>query len=123
MLPRALAPGRLVLVLGTVVLKCGAAAGTNQWEHGWASASEMTFADFNSNTVLTDAQATDVAAKYAVVSLEKCSGVASGVTTEEAIYATAKQLKAKDPKKKVPPPSPPPRPRALRRRPVVAASL
>ena len=61
----------------------------------------MTFADFNSNTLLTDAQATDVVSKYKVVSLEKCSGVQSGVTTEEAIYATAKQLKAKEPTKKV----------------------
>jgi hypothetical protein len=60
----------------------------------------MTFADFNSNTLLTDAQAADVVSKYKVVSLEKCSGILN-VTTEEAIYATAKQLKAKDPTKRV----------------------
>ena len=61
----------------------------------------MTFADFNSNTLLTDAQAIDVVHKYRIVSLEKCTGVESGVTTEEAIYETAKQLKAKEPNQKV----------------------
>jgi hypothetical protein len=61
----------------------------------------MTFADFNSNTLLTSAQASDVVSKFRIVSLEKCTGVRSNVTTEEAIYATAQQLKAKDPTTKV----------------------
>jgi len=73
----------------------------NTWNHGWATASDMTFADFNSDTLLTDAQASDVVAKFRIISLEKCTGVRSGVTTEEAIYATALQLKAKQPKAKV----------------------
>ena len=57
--------------------------------------------DSNSPTLLTDAQVADVASKFRVISLEKCSGVRSGVTTEEAIYAPAKQLKATDPTAKV----------------------
>ena len=36
-----------------------------------------------------------------VVSLEKCTGVSSNLTTEEAIYETAAALKAKDPTTKV----------------------
>lgn len=89
---------RYLLLLGLAVAPGHAA---NKWDHDWSTASAMTFADFNSPTLLTDAQATDAASKFRVISLEKCSGVSSGVTTEEAIYATAKQLKAKDPTAKV----------------------
>lgn len=38
---------------------------------------------------------------HPLTAVEKCSGVSSGVTTEEAIYATAQQLKAIDPTLKV----------------------
>ena len=41
----------------------------NTWNHGWATASDMTFADFNSDTLLTDAQASDVVAKFRIISL------------------------------------------------------
>jgi hypothetical protein len=36
-----------------------------------------------------------------VISLEKCTAIASGVKTEEAIYATAQRLKKIDPTLKV----------------------
>ena len=89
-------PVAVLLTVGPTV-----AAAANAWNHDWKTAGSMTFADFNSDTLLTDAQATDAASKFRVISLEKCSGVRSGVTTEEAIYATAQQLKAKDPTLKV----------------------
>jgi hypothetical protein len=73
----------------------------NKWDHDWSTTGSMTFADFNSNTLLTPAQAKDVVSKYRIVSLEKCSGVRSHVTTEEAIYGTAQQLKKLDPTVKV----------------------
>ena len=60
----------------------------------------MTFADFRSPSLLTDAQAEFVASKYRIVSLEKCTGAAT-TKTEEAIYSTARQLKKKDPTTKV----------------------
>ena len=90
-----------LLLLSLFATGISASKAANQWNHGWATAGSMTFADFNSNTLLTDAQAADAAAKFRIISLEKCSGVSSGVTTEEAIYATAQQLKAKDPTAKV----------------------
>jgi hypothetical protein len=61
----------------------------------------MTFADFNSNTILTDAQVTDVTNKYRIISLEKCTGFSSGFKTEDAIYSTAAAIKKKNPKTKV----------------------
>ena len=81
-----------LLLLSLFATGISASKAANQWNHGWATAGSMTFADFNSNTLLTDAQAADAAAKFRIISLEKCSGVSSGVTTEEAIYATAQQL-------------------------------
>jgi len=75
------------------------AAGT-EWRHGWDTTAASTFADFNANALLTDAQAKFVAEHYRVVSLEKCSGIAN-TTTENAIYTTAAQLKKIDPTIKV----------------------
>jgi hypothetical protein len=60
----------------------------------------MTFADFRSPALLTDEQAAFVAAKYRVVSLEKCTGAETS-KTEEAIYTTAAQLKKINPSVKV----------------------
>ena len=74
---------------------------SNKWAHGWDTAGASSFADFNSPTLLTDTQANDVASKYRVVSLEKCSGI-DNTTTEEAIYSTAAKIKAIDPTIKVP---------------------
>jgi hypothetical protein len=61
----------------------------------------QTPADFNSNEILTDAQLAFVSSKYRIISLEKCTGIRSGVMTEDAIYATAQRLKKADPKTKV----------------------
>ena len=36
----------------------------SEWNHGWGSTAEMTFADFNSNQVLTDPQLNFVNEKY-----------------------------------------------------------
>lgn len=36
----------------------------SEWNHGWGSTAEMTFADFNSNQVLTDQQLNFVNEKY-----------------------------------------------------------
>eukprot|EP00040_Diaphanoeca_grandis_P028713 m.166681 g.166681 ORF g.166681 m.166681 type:complete len:442 (+) comp31437_c0_seq1:138-1463(+) len=69
----------------------------NRFVHGWGSSSDMTFADFNAPTLLTEAQLDFVSSKYRIVSLEKCTGVGSHIGTEEAIYTTAQALKKKDP--------------------------
>eukprot|EP01079_Euglenida_sp_SAG-EU17-18_P004402 gene4402-4658_t len=76
---------RVVLAsISSVLLGAGALADapSGKWAHGWATSADMTFADFNSPKLLTDAQVKFVSSKYRVVSLEKCTGVASGVTTE-----------------------------------------
>lgn len=49
----------LILLLVITAL-CDVSSATS-WEHGWESSSEMTFADFNSNELLTDDQAKFVA--------------------------------------------------------------
>jgi hypothetical protein len=49
------------LLLVTTVLGVGASAG---WQHGWDTTAAMTFADYNSDKLLTDAQARFVAAKW-----------------------------------------------------------
>eukprot|EP00729_Bicosta_minor_P005885 gene5885-30384_t len=73
----------------------------SEWNHGWGSTAEMTFADFNSNQVLTDQQLNFVNEKYAVISFEKCTGMGAGVKTEDAIYSEAIRLKKLDPTKKI----------------------
>jgi hypothetical protein len=70
------------------------------WSHDWASGSSMTFTDFG-YSLLTDAQAAFAASKYKVISLEKCTGRGQGVTSEKAIYQTARQLKKFNPALKV----------------------
>ena len=91
----------MIAAASALLLARLSSVGANDWNHGWETAAAMTFADFNSNTLLTDAQATDAVSKFRIISLEKCSGVSSGVTTEEAIYSTAQQLKEKDPTTRV----------------------
>ena len=88
----------LGLLSSSIVIDIPAASA---WTHSWASTSASTFADFNANKILTDKEIAFVAAKYRVVSLEKCTGVASGLKTEEAIYGTAQRLKKANPAIKV----------------------
>lgn len=89
------------LAVGVLLVSSQLASATPPWTHGWDTTAESTFADFNSPTLLTAAQAEFVSQKYKVVSLEKCTGVQSGVKTEEAIYTTAMQLKKINPATKV----------------------
>ena len=77
------------------------ASAASSWRHGWDTASAMTFADFNPPSTLSDAQVEFVASKYRIVSLEKCTGIGSGVTTEESIYSHAQRIKAISPSTKV----------------------
>lgn len=65
--------------------------------HGWDTALEAQFIDYG-YSVLTPAQAANVAAHYAVASLEKCTGPGP---TEANVWATAAQLKAIKPSMKV----------------------
>ena len=70
------------------------------WSHSWDTAGEAWWGDFG-YSLLNHEQATFVAAHYKVASLEKCTGKAQNMTTEAAIYQTAAQLKAINPKIKV----------------------
>lgn len=76
-------------------------ASERSWNHGWESSSAMTFADFLPSRIFSKEQAEFAASKYRVLSLEKCSGSADGVKTEEAIYTMAQQIKEIDPTIKV----------------------
>lgn len=58
------------------------------WSHDWSTPSAFQFADFG-YSLLSPAQIAFVANAYAIVSLEKCTGRAQGVPTEDAIYTTA----------------------------------
>lgn len=71
------------------------------WLHGWETSAAMTFADFNSNTLLTDAELGFASSHYRIVSLEKCTGIRSNVTTEHAIWSEAQRFKQRDPTTKV----------------------
>ena len=56
------------------------ATSAHAWDHSWSTTGAMTFADFNSNTLLTDAQATDVVSKFRVISrklISRAPGTAS----------------------------------------------
>jgi hypothetical protein len=86
----------LLASLGVLV-----SSASSDWNHGWASASEMTFADTNNPNVYSPSEIEFVAAHYKVFSMEKCTGVQSGLKTEDAIYKTAQQLKAKNPAIKI----------------------
>ena len=77
-----------------------AARGLDAWSHDWSTPAAFQFADFG-YSLLTPAKASFVAGAYAIVSLEKCTGRSEGVFTEDAIYATAAQLKAANPRVKV----------------------
>jgi len=57
----------------------------------------MTFKDMTAPSLLTDTELSFVSQHYRVFSMEKCSGSASGNTTEEYIYNTASRLKKLDP--------------------------
>lgn len=76
------------------------AAATNRWQHGWDKAGDMTFSDFTAQQLFTNAQIKFAAAKYRVLSLEKCTGRIN-TTTEEAIYTTARAIKQTDPTVKI----------------------
>jgi len=64
-----------------------------QWSHGWDTAGASWWGDFGYST-LTQTQAQFVADHYYLASLEKCTGRAQGLVTEDGIYSTAAQLKA-----------------------------
>ena len=66
------------------------------WSHGWDNALGAQFVDFGYKA-LSNAEAAFVASHYQIVSLEKCTGN----PTETTVWATAKQLKAINPKLKV----------------------
>jgi hypothetical protein len=53
------------------------ATSAHAWDHSWSTTGAMTFADFNSNTLLTDAQATDVVSKFRVISRKLISSLKS----------------------------------------------
>jgi len=74
-----------------------ACAARGGFVHGFDTALHSQFIDYGYGK-LTSAQAAFVAAKYRVVSLEKCT---SSTNTEAAITSTAAQLKAIDPTVKV----------------------
>jgi hypothetical protein len=40
---------------------------SSSWTHGWDSTAAMTFADFNSNNLLTDAQVAFAVDKYKII--------------------------------------------------------
>jgi hypothetical protein len=61
--------------------------------HNFSTVAASSWSDFG-YSLLTEAQAAWIAHNYAVVSLEKCTGRASGMNTEAAILQTAAQLKA-----------------------------
>jgi len=73
------------------------ASGAAAWTHGWDTALESQFIDYG-YSVLTAAQAANVASHYAVASLEKCTGPGP---TEANVWSTAAQLKAIKPAMKV----------------------
>ena len=50
------------------ITSTAAAVSANAWVHDWSTTASSTFADFNPNTLLTDAQAKDVASKFRVIS-------------------------------------------------------
>jgi hypothetical protein len=75
--------------------------------HGWANALQSQFIDFGYSctapdcvglTPFTAARAAAVADKYAIISLEKCTGTNN---TEEAIWESARLLKSYNPDLKV----------------------
>ena len=68
--------------------------------HGWKTTLESSFADFG-YSVLTTAQAADVASHYKVVGLEKCTGNGQGFDTVAGIYENARLLKLADASVKV----------------------
>ena len=64
--------------------------------HGWENALAASFADFG-YSILSPAQAADVASHYKVVGLEKCTGNAQRVDSVAGIYESARLLKLADP--------------------------
>lgn len=72
----------------------------SQWHHDWDTVQSMWWGDFG-YSLLSDTQAKFIAYHYKIVSLEKCTGHASHMDTEAAIYQTAAQLKKFNPMLKV----------------------
>ena len=95
----------LLLVLALALAARGASASIPT--HGWDTALESQFIDFGysctepgcvGNTPFTLPRAQALVERYAVVSLEKCTGARD---TEEAIWASARLLKSLKPSLKV----------------------
>lgn len=75
------------------------AAATTSWGHSWDTAGAAWWGDFG-YSLLTETQAQFIAENYFLASLEKCTGRSAGLSTEEGIYQTARQLKKHNPKVK-----------------------
>jgi hypothetical protein len=86
-----------LLLLLPLIVSASAAAPFSPWSHNFSTSAQMTFADMSAPKLLTDTELSFVSQHYRVFSMEKCSGRASGNTTEEYIYSTASRLKKLDP--------------------------
>jgi hypothetical protein len=71
---------------------CEAAPAPQDWSHGWDTLLQSQFADFGYASY-TDADAIFLAAHYAGLSVEKCSGPNN---TEEVVWANARLIKSKN---------------------------
>ena len=73
---------------------------SSSWNHGWSTTGDATFSDFLNAELLNPSQLLATSQRYRVLSLEKCHGNAN-MTTEDAIYTTARAIKKLDPTVKV----------------------
>ncbi len=74
-----------------------AMSNTASWAHSWDTAGMAWWGDFG-YSLLSETQAAFIADNYFLASLEKCTGRSAGLSTEEGIYQTARQLKKHNPK-------------------------
>ena len=86
----------MALLLLSASLGAPAGVSSQPWAHSWDTAGQAWWGDFG-YSLLNDEQATFIADNYFMASLEKCTGRGQGLATEQGIYLTAKQLKAKNP--------------------------
>lgn len=88
---------RRAAALCLTALSTCAAAPLDAWTHSWDTLGAAQFADFGYQPY-TDADAAFLASHYAGVSVEKCS---SPNATEEVVWASARLVKAHNPKTRV----------------------
>jgi hypothetical protein len=89
-------PAARALLAGALLI----APASSSWAHDFSSPRAFSFSDFG-YSLLSPAQAAFAASAYAIVSVEKCTGRAAGLYTEDGIYANAAALKAANPRVKV----------------------